>query len=108
MILAKVWRLAESNCGEIPYRWEGKDLLLRVSEQPRSSCNAIIEIRNAHIRIKLTSVPVDGEENQVLKKLLSKSFRVPVHQISIEKGETSKIKRIRISAPKNLPELVNK
>jgi hypothetical protein len=98
--------LAVSRCGEQAYRWDGDDLILRVSVQPRSSINAITEINDHCVKIKLTSAPVDGKANQSLTKLLSKAFGVSASQISIEKGEISKTKRIRISTPKILPALI--
>ena len=98
--------MAESSCGEVPWQWSGEDLVLRISVQPRSSVNAISGIHNGHLRVRLTAAPVDGKANQSLTRLLSKSFGVPPSQIAIEKGETSKLKRVRILSPKILPEII--
>lgn len=106
MILVKRLPLAASSSGDQPFHWEGDDLLLNISVQPRSSQNVISGIRNGHIRIKLTSAPVEGKANQALIKLLSKAFGVALSQVSIEKGETSKSKRIRIQSPKILPDIL--
>ena len=103
MIWEKELLLAASSCGEQAYRWDGDDLVLRVSVQPRSSINAITEINDHYVKIKLTSAPVDGKANQSLTKLLSRVFGVSASQVSIEKGDISKTKRIRISIPKILP-----
>jgi len=98
--------LAESSSGDRFYTWEDRDLLLNISVQPRSSRNSISGIHNNRLRIKLTAAPVDGRANQALIKLLGKAFAVPGGQISIEKGENSKSKRVRIRAPKLLPEFL--
>lgn len=98
--------LVESSCGEQPWQWSGDDLVLRISVQTRASVDAILGIHNGHLRVKLTSAPVDGKANQSLTKLLSKAFGVAVSGISIEKGETSKLKRVRIQSPKILPEII--
>lgn len=98
--------LAESSSGEKVYEWVGDDLLLQISVQPRSSSNSISGIHNNRLRIKLTAAPVDGKANQALIKFLSKLFSVPIRQISIEKGETAKTKRVRICSPKNIPDLL--
>jgi len=81
-------------------------LILRIRVQARSSIDSIIGINNGHLRIKLTVAPVDGKANQSLIKLLGKSFGVPVSQVCIEKGDTSKSKRVRIRSPKILPEII--
>ncbi len=98
--------LAESSCGDLPYQWSGDDLLLRINVQPRSSINSITGVHNGELRVKLTAAPVDGKANQSLTKLLSKAFGVPASQVCIEKGDTSKSKRVRIRSPKILPEII--
>lgn len=98
--------MAESSSGELPFQWSGNELILRISVQPRASINSISGVHNGHLRVKLTAAPVDGKANQALIKLLSKTFGVSVSQISIEKGESSKAKRVRIRSPKILPEII--
>lgn len=98
--------MAESSCGDLPYQWSGDDLLLRIKVQPRSSTNSIAGVHNGELRVKLTAAPVDGKANQSLTKLLSKTFGVPSGQVCIEKGETSKSKRVRVRSPKILPEII--
>lgn len=88
------------------WQWQGDDLLLWVIVQPRSSCNAIGDIHDDRLRIRLTAAPVDGKANQALIKLLSKSFGVAASQITIEKGDTSKTKRVRVCCPKTLPQFL--
>ena len=85
---------------------QGEDLLLWVIVQPRSSRNAIGDIHDSKLRIRLTAAPVDGKANQALIKLLGKSFGVAASQISIEKGDTSKTKRVRVCSPKILPQFL--
>lgn len=87
-------------------QWQGEDLLVWINVQPRSSRNAIEDIHDDRLRVRLTVAPTGGKANQALKKLLAKSFGVSVSQVSIEKGETSKAKRVRISRPKFLPEIL--
>lgn len=102
--------MEKSSCGnssdDSPCQWIGEDLLLHVKVLPRSSREAIVGIRDNLLLIKLTAPPVDGKANQALIKFLSKSFAVPQSRISIEKGEASKTKRIRICAPRALPSAI--
>jgi len=98
--------LVESSSGEPPFKWEGEDLILQISVLPRSSINAIFGFHNNCLRIKLTAAPVDGKANQALVKFLSKIFGVSASHVAIEKGETGKLKRIRIKTPKLIPDFL--
>jgi len=97
---------AESSSGNVFYRWDGADLLLQIWVLPRASRDCIMGIHNNCLRVKLTTAPVDGKANQSLIKFLSKQLGVSASQISIEKGETSKTKQIRIRSLKSLPEIL--
>lgn len=100
--------MAESSFGNQAFQWQGEDLLLWVTVIPRSSRNTVDDIHDQKFRVRLTAAPVDGKANQALTKLLSKTFGVSASQITIEKGETSKTKRIRIHSPKILPQIIKK
>ena len=63
---------------------------------PRASKSKIVGELNGALKIKLKSPPVDGAANAELIKLLAKFFRVPQSAVEILKGETAKIKQIRI------------
>lgn len=100
--------MVASSSGNPLYQWVGDDLLLQISVQPRSSSNSISGTHNNQLRVKLTAAPVDGKANQALIKLLSKTFAVPARQISIEKGENARSKRVCIRSPKNIPDFLQK
>lgn len=50
----------------------------------------------------VTTVPENGKANKALIALLSKNFKTPKSNILIIKGETSRLKTIRISSSINL------
>ena len=56
--------------------------------------------------IELTAPPVEGKANQALVKQLAQWFKVPVSQISIQQGQTSKRKIVYIKRPKLLPDFI--
>jgi len=85
------------------YRWRGDDLCLDLRIAPRSSRNAIGEICNDRLKLKLTSPPVDGKANDSLTRLLAKLFGVPRAQVSITHGERGRDKTVCISAPAQFP-----
>jgi uncharacterized protein (TIGR00251 family) len=83
------------------YDWEGTTLLLRIQLQPRASRDKIIGPHGDYLKICITAPPLEGRANKHLIKFLANCFDVPQHQVTIEKGEQSRIKRVRIDSPKN-------
>jgi uncharacterized protein (TIGR00251 family) len=86
-----------------PCRIDGDDLILQVRVSARSTRQEI-EVRDGTIRLRIKSAPVDGKANKAILQLLSKSFRVPISNISIERGASARSKTIRIVAPGTLPD----
>ncbi len=73
-------------------------VLLDVQISPRSSKNRIVGVHNDRIKICLAAPPVDGKANEALVEYLAKVLEIAKRQISIEKGQTSKLKTLRIAA----------
>ncbi len=88
------------------YRWDGRDLLLDLKLQPRASRDAFAEPREDRLRVSITAPPVDGRANAHLTAWPAAQFGVKPSSVSIEKGQTSALKRIRVSDPKRLPGLL--
>jgi len=90
------------------YEWQNQDLLIRLKVQPRSSQNGFAEVMEDRIKLRLTTPPVDGKANAHLIKYLSRLFKVPKGQVLILSGETGRDKRVKIVAPKILPDFINR
>lgn len=88
---------------QLHFRWEDSDLLIRVRLSPNASRDRIGEVIENYLAIAVTSPPVDGKANDHLIRLLAKQFRVAKSRVEIVSGMTSRIKTLRIAAPKNLP-----
>ena len=86
------------------YKWDGDDLVLGIKAQPKSSKDQICEPLEDHLKIKITAPPVDGKANAHLIKFLAKSFGVSKSAVELESGDCSRLKRIRIKAPKKIPD----
>ncbi|HDK37651.1 MAG TPA: YggU family protein [Thiolapillus brandeum] len=78
------------------YKQDGKDLLLFLKIQPRSSKDAFGEVMEGVRKLRIKAPPVDGKANAYLVKYLAKLFAVPKSRVILESGLTSKNKRIRI------------
>jgi uncharacterized protein (TIGR00251 family) len=51
------------------------------------------------LKIRLAAPPVDGKANQALRVFLAKLCDVPLRNVTLLSGETSKIKRVQIDKP---------
>lgn len=87
-------------------QWQDGDLILQVQIQPRSSNDEITGTQGERLKIRITAPPVDGQANQHLIRFLAKTFKVAKSHITIESGETGRLKRIRIHNPQHLPEQI--
>ena len=77
-------------------RKKGKALELEVKVQPRASRNRIEKVEEGRLKIKVTVPPEGGKANQKVVELLSKALKVPKSNIEIVRGETSRVKLVRI------------
>jgi uncharacterized protein (TIGR00251 family) len=76
---------------------------LRVRAQPRASKDAIEAMAEdaagrRHLKIRITAAPEKGKANAAIEALLARALGVPKSSVSVEKGETQRIKTVRISA----------
>lgn len=64
--------------------------------QPNSSKNEIVGLFNGALKIKIKAPPIDGKANAEIINYLSEVLSIPKKNISLEKGETGRNKRVRI------------
>lgn len=58
-------------------------------------------------KLKITAPPVDGAANNEIIKIFSKILNEPKSNISILKGQTSKLKILDINTNKSYEEIIN-
>ena len=56
------------------------------------------------LKIRLAAPPVDGKANAELLRFLADAFEVPLRNVTLLRGETSRQKTVRIDAPARRPE----
>ena len=88
---------------------ESDHCIIQVRVIPRSSKISIEPVAADLYKVKLTSPPVEGAANAQLIKVLAERLLVPSNQIEIISGQTSRLKRLRISgvAAVDLPLLIS-
>jgi uncharacterized protein YggU (UPF0235/DUF167 family) len=80
---------------------------LRVRAQPGASKDAI-EGRGedaagqAFLKVRVRAIAEKGKANAAIEQLLAKALGLPKSAVSVEKGETQRIKTVRISADPSL------
>lgn len=72
-------------------------LVIDVRVVPRSSRSEVVGFVGDSLKVKIAAPPVDGAANAELIKLMAKTFDVSKSSVEITSGETSKIKRLRIT-----------
>jgi uncharacterized protein (TIGR00251 family) len=85
-----------------PWRLDGEEVLLSIRLTPRSAKEGIGGIwRDAKeatwLCASVRAVPEKGRANAALIKLLAKALDCPPSAISMEAGDISRLKRVRIS-----------
>lgn len=80
----------------IEIRESGEGLIVSVRVQPKASANKILGEHAGALKVSVTAAPEKGKANAAVIALLSKELRVPKSWIEITRGETTRIKTLRI------------
>ncbi len=76
---------------------DGDDVLLMILAQPKSSRNAVADVVDGRLKIRLKAPPVDGAANKELIAFLAKTLSVPKSGLEIVSGHTGRRKTVRVS-----------
>ncbi|ABM61724.1 DUF167 domain-containing protein [Halorhodospira halophila] len=76
--------------------------LVHVRVTPRAKRESL-DVEGERLRVRLNTPPVDGKANTALRKLLARQFGVAKSAVSLLRGERSRDKTVRITAPKQWP-----
>ena len=79
--------------------WKGQDLILAVRAQPGARRTEVAGVHGTSIKIRLRARAIEGEANEALVTFLADEFGVPARSVSIEAGEQSRSKRVRVARP---------
>lgn len=86
------------------YRWQDDALTLSMRVQPKSSRNDLAGIGDDLLKVRITAPPVDGQANTHLIRLLAKWFGVSRSKVTLVRGDTGRMKQIRIESPRAFPD----
>ena len=76
---------------------------IRVRAQPNASKDAVEGLGEdaagqTFLKVRVRAVPEKGKANAAIEQVLAKALGVPKSAVSVDKGETQRIKTVRISA----------
>jgi len=71
-------------------------LLLRVMAHPGAGRSEVVGQQGDALRVKVAAPPVDGRANRAVVELVAEVLGVKPAQVSIDRGESSRSKRLRI------------
>ena len=77
---------------------------LAVSVSPNARRTQIDGLHDGALRVRLAAPPVDGKANAELMRFMADAFGVPVRNVDLVRGESSRQKVVRIDAPTRRPD----
>ena len=86
------------------YCWQGKALILHIRVQPGASRDEIAGPHGRQLKIRLRAHPVDGRANAGLIRFLAGVWGVAKRNVEILSGAFDRDKRVRVDAPRSVPE----
>jgi uncharacterized protein (TIGR00251 family) len=75
---------------------EESSITVEIHVQPRSSRDEISGFQNGRIKVKVTAAPEGGKANEKVREIIGRAFRVAKSKVEIVRGETSRVKTIKI------------
>lgn len=69
---------------------------LPITVLPRSSRNAVAGLQDNRLKLKISKPPVDGQANAACCRLLADTFNIPVSNVTVVRGHTSRRKTVRL------------
>jgi len=85
-------------------REDGVALVLTLHVQPGAKRTEVAGVHGDALKVRLAAPPVDGKANAELLRFLADAFGVPLRQVALVRGETSRQKVVRIESPSKRPD----
>ncbi len=94
---------------DAPWRREEREgaahaLVLTLHVQPGAKRTEVAGVHGDALKVRLAAPPVDGKANAALLRYLSDAFGVPQRAVTLVRGETSRQKTVRVTAPRLRPD----
>ena len=77
-------------------RVSGDSVFLDIKAVPGASKSALGEVREGRLKVRIAAAPEDGKANEELRSFLAKVLGLPKKEISLEAGEKSRLKTLKL------------
>ncbi len=78
------------------YQRDAEGLTLRLYVQPGAKKTEIAGIHENELKIRLNTPPIEGRANKALLKYIAQIFKVPIRQITLQRGDKSRHKILTV------------
>jgi uncharacterized protein (TIGR00251 family) len=79
-------------------------LVLTLHVQPGSKRTEVAGAHGDALKVRLAAPPVDGKANAELLRFIADAYEVPLRNVTLIRGETSRDKIVRVEAPARRPD----
>ncbi|MBV1774126.1 YggU family protein [Burkholderiaceae bacterium DAT-1] len=86
------------------FRRDGDDWVLSLYLQPGAKKSGSAGLHDGCLKLRLAAPPVEGKANAALIAFLADWFGIPKNRVSIQSGELSRRKVVRIAGSARSPE----
>ncbi|UXY14712.1 DUF167 domain-containing protein [Chitiniphilus purpureus] len=86
------------------FRRVGEDWLLQLHIQPGAKRSGVAGRHGDALKLRLAAAPVQGKANEALLAFVATAFDVPLRQVSLRSGATSRRKVICVSGSAVAPD----
>lgn len=87
-------------------RFDGSSWLVRVWISPGAKASECLGVVEGRLKLKISAPPVDGKANEALTRFVAKKLGLPKSRVSLQSGESSRKKTLRVDAADISPELL--
>ena len=73
--------------------------LLDIHAQPGAKVSAVAGLHGEALKIRIAAPPVDGKANEALVEFIARQLGIAKRLVCVEKGVSSRDKRLSVAAP---------
>ena len=89
-----------------PWVLSNNQLTLSCHVQPGAKHTRLVGLHDDRLKIQLKAPPVDGRANKLLIDFLAELCACPRSEVTIQRGDSSRFKSIRINGMQHIPDKI--
>lgn len=78
------------------YHVNGDCITLILHVQPGAKQTTVAGLHGEALKIRLAAPPIDGRANEALLRFIADTFKVPLRDVELQRGEQSRHKRVTV------------